>query len=125
EPADHHTMLDALQERGLSPAGLPANCMRLYHLVGRESTNPCHPNRSAFSLQFASLSPHAVIEMLRMNDAQSDRFLHAYEITKTVMRELGIFPHRDKPEAEVEKQEQLLLRIDEFERGWPRLTLSL
>ncbi len=125
EPADHRTMLDALQERGLSPAGIPADSMRLYHLVGRESTNPRHPNRSEFSLQFAALSPHAVIEMLGMNDAQSERFLPAYEITKAIMRDLGIFPQRDKPKEEVDKQEQLLLRIDEFERGWPRLTLSL
>jgi uncharacterized protein len=125
EPADHRTMLDALQERGLSPAGIPADCMRLYHLVGRESTNPRHPHRSAFSLQFASLSPHAVIEMLGMNDAQAERFLPAYEITKAIMRELGIFPQRDKSKEEVDKQEQMLLRIDEFERGWPRLTLSL
>src|SRR6202044_1942172 len=50
EPADHRTMPDALQERGLSPAGIPADRMRLYHLVGRDSTNPRHPNRSAFSL---------------------------------------------------------------------------
>src|SRR5262249_46455204 len=65
------------------------------------------------------------IEMLAMNDAQTDRFLFAYEITKAVMRDLGIFPQRDKPKEEVDKQEQLLLRIDEFERGHPRLTLSL
>ena len=125
EPADDPRMLEALQERGLSPAGIPADCMRLYHLVGRESTNPRHPNGKAFSLQFASLSPHAVIEMLGMNDAQAERFLPAYEITKAIMRELGIFPQRDKSKEEVDKQEQMLLRIDEFERGWPRLTLSL
>jgi uncharacterized protein len=125
EQADHPAILEALRERNQSPAGIPANRMRLYHLVGRESTNPHHPNRSAFSIQFATLSPHAVIEMLGMNDAQAERFLPAYEITKALMRDLGIFPQRDKPKEEVDKQEQLLLRIDEFERGWPRLTLSL
>jgi DNA helicase HerA-like ATPase len=125
EPAEHPKTREALSERGLAAKGVPAERMRLYHLVGRESTNPRHPNRSQFSLQFAALSPYAVIEMLGMNDAQSERFLFAYEITKVVMRDLGIFPQRDKPKEEVERQEQLLLRIDEFERGWPRLTLSL
>jgi DNA helicase HerA-like ATPase len=125
EATDNEEMCAALAERGLSRVGLPVDCTRLYHLVGRESTNPRHPNRSQFSLQFASLSPYAVIEMLGMNDAQSERFLFAYEITKAVMRDLGIFPQRDQPKEEVERQEQLAMRIDEFERGWPRLTLSL
>jgi DNA helicase HerA-like ATPase len=125
EAADHPEMCQALAERGRARGGLPVEHMRLYHLIGRESTNPRHPNRSPFSLQFAALSPYAVIEMLGMNDAQSERFLFAYEITKAVMRELGIFPQRDQSKEDVDKQEQLLLRIDEFERGWPRLTLSL
>ncbi len=125
EQTDNSEMCEALAERDLPRTGLPRERMRLYHLVGRESTNPGHPNRSQFSLQFASLSPYAVIEMLQMNDAQAERFLFAYEITKAVMRDLGVFPQRDQPREEVDKQEQILLRIDEFERGWPRLTLSL
>jgi hypothetical protein len=93
--------------------------------VGRDTTNPRHPNRSAFSLQFARLSPYAVAQMLGMNDAQESRFHYAYALTKTLMRELGIFPEKGKPRDVVERQEALLLRTDEFERGWPRMTLSL
>jgi DNA helicase HerA-like ATPase len=125
EPADNSTMRTALAERGLEPAGIPADRMALYHLVGRETTNPRHPHRSEFSLQFARLSPYALIEMLGLSDAQVDRFLYAYEVTKAVMRELGICPERGKAKEEVDRQEKLLLRIDEFERGWPRMTLSL
>jgi hypothetical protein len=41
------------------------------------------------------------------------------------MRELGICPEKNKPKEEIDRQEKLLLRVDEFERGWPRMTLSL
>jgi DNA helicase HerA-like ATPase len=125
EPTDNDPMLEALAERGLEARGVPAERMRLYHLVGRDTTNPNHPHRSEFSLQFAQLSPYAVAEMLGMSDAQEDRFRYAYDVTKAVMRDLGICPEKNKPREEVERQERLLLRVDEFERGWPRMTLSL
>jgi DNA helicase HerA-like ATPase len=125
EPTDDPKMRTALAERGLPAAGIPPDCMTLYHLVGRDTTNPGHPDRREFSLQFARLSPYAVIEMLGMSDAQVDRFLFAYEVTKAVMRDLGIFPEHGKPKEELDRQEKLLLRIDEFDRGHPRLTLSL
>ncbi|HEY7327600.1 MAG TPA: ATP-binding protein [Gemmataceae bacterium] len=125
EPADEKTMLDALAERGLAAKGIPAERMRLYHLVGRDTTNPQHPHRCEFSLQFAQLSPYAVAEMLDMNDAQEDRFRFAYDTAKAIMRDLGICPQKNKSKEEVDRQEKLLLRVDEFERGWPRMTLSL
>jgi DNA helicase HerA-like ATPase len=125
EPADQPKMLEALAERGLTAKGVPAERMRLYHLVGRDTTNPQHPHRTVFSLQFAQLSPYAVAEMLGMNEAQEGRFLYAYEVTKAVMRDLGICPEKNKTKAEVDDQERKLLRVDEFERGWPRMTLSL
>jgi DNA helicase HerA-like ATPase len=125
EPTDDPRMRTVLAERGLEPGGVPAERMTLYHLVGRETKNPRHPHRAEFSLQFARLSPYAVVDMLGMNDAQTDRFLFAYEVAKAVLRDLGIFPEKDKPREEVDRQERLLLRIDEFQRGHPRLTLSL
>jgi DNA helicase HerA-like ATPase len=125
EPAEHPKMLEALTERGLTASGVPPDKMRLYHLVGRDTTNPQHPHRAEFSLQFAQLSPYAVAEMLGMSDAQEDRFRYAYEVTKAIMRDLGICPEKDKTKEEVDRQEKMLLRVDEFERGWPRMTLSL
>jgi DNA helicase HerA-like ATPase len=125
EPADDTAMVTALAERGLAPAGIPADRVTLYHLTGRETTNPGHPNRRPFALQFARLSPYTAMEMLALNDAQTDRFLYAYDLSKALLRDLGIFPEKTADAAERERQERLLLRLDEAERGYPRLTLSL
>jgi uncharacterized protein len=46
--------------------------------------------------------------------------MKAYDITKEVMRQLGIFPAWKNAE-----QERMAMEIDEFERGYPRMTLSL
>jgi hypothetical protein len=117
---DDRRMQTALAERGLEDGGIPADSMTVYHLVNRETANPGHPHVRAFSLQFARLSPYAVCEILDLTEAQQDRFHKAYEIAKAVMRDLGIFPAKGNPE-----QERMALEIDEFERGYPRLTLSL
>src|SRR5262249_28056027 len=107
-------------ERGLKGAGIPAGKMKLYHLVGRDTTNPEHPYRQTFSLQFARLSPYAVAEILDLSEPQQIRFMRAYDIAKELLRDLEIFP---KPGDKV--QERLAMEIDEFERGYPRLTLSI
>lgn len=120
EPTDDQAMLSGLARRGLLPAGVPVNQMQLYHLTGRDTANPQHPNRRAFSLQFARLSPYAVIEILALSEAQAERFLRAYDIGKVMLRFLKIFPAPGDAE-----QERLALELDEFERGYPRLTLSL
>jgi DNA helicase HerA-like ATPase len=124
EPTADAAMSTALQTRRLPRLGLTAGRTALYHLVGRDTTNPGHPDRRAFSLQFARLSPYTVMEMLGANDAQTDRFLFAYDLAKLLMRDLGIFPQKEAAPAERDRQERLLLRLDEFERGYPRLTLS-
>jgi hypothetical protein len=108
-------MSRALRRRGLEPAGIPNT--QLYHLVGRETRNPDHPNVKEFSLQFSDLSPHAVIEILDLSEAQQERFLKAYDITKTAMEKLKIFP--------VDQNErQQLLELDELQEGYPRMTLT-
>jgi uncharacterized protein len=120
EPTDHKPMLAGLRDRGLKPEGVPANAMTVYHLVGRGTANPSHPRRKEFSLQFARLSPYAVMEILDLSDAQQERFLKAYDIAKSLLRDLDIFPEKGKPD-----QERIALEIDEFERGYPRITLPL
>jgi len=117
EPTDDARMLTALAERGLAPAGVPTT---LYHLVGRETANPEHPTKRPFSLQFARLSPYAVREILDLSDAQAERFFRAYDVAKALVRVLGVFPAPGNAD-----QERLALEIDEFERGYPRLTLQL
>jgi uncharacterized protein len=124
EPNGDKKMSAALAARGLAADGVPADRMSVYHLVGRDTTNPQHPHRKAFSLQFARLSPYQVCEMMDANDAQQERFFFAYDLCKRLMRELGVFPEADKSKEEQERQEQILLRVDEFERGHPRMRLS-
>lgn len=116
EPTDDPRMLSGLAERGLTPAGVPNT---LYHLVGRDTANPSHPRRREFSLQFARLSPYAVQEILDLTEPQAERFLRAYDITTTLLRELRIFPGEGKRE-----EEAIALELDEFERGYPRLRLA-
>ncbi|MBY0460038.1 MAG: ATP-binding protein, partial [Gemmataceae bacterium] len=120
EPTDHKPMLAGLAARGLRPEGVPAKAMTVYHLQGRGTANPDHPNRRPFSLQFARLSPYAVMEVLDLSDGQQERFLKVYDVAKLLLRDLGRFPEKNQPE-----QEQLAMEIDEFERGYPRVTLPL
>ncbi len=125
QPTTDARMRASLSERGLEPRGLPAGSMTLYHLVNRETANPDHPARQQFSLQFAHLSPYTIIEMLELNDPQSERFLYAYDLAKGVLRDTGTFPRGTASKEERDSDEQFLLQLDEFERGYPRMTLPL
>ncbi|HZS95056.1 MAG TPA: ATP-binding protein [Chloroflexota bacterium] len=118
EPTEDQRMVTALAERDRRPDGV--DNVTLYHLVDHESANEDHPRRQAFSLQFARLSPYAVMEILDMTDAQQERFLRAYDIAKIILRRVGIFPRPGNAD-----QERLALEVDEFERGYPRITLAL
>lgn len=124
EPNGDKRMSAALRERKLTAQGVPTESMTVYHLVGRDTTNPQHPHRKAFSLRFDRLSPYQVCEMTEANDAQQERYFFAYDLCKRLMRDLGIFPMADKSQEEQERQEKALLRVDEFEQGHPRMRLS-
>lgn len=115
-PTDDPNMLRALQRRGKQPAGVEQTC--ICHLVGRETTNPNHPHRVPFTLQFANLSPYAVMEILELNEAQQQRYIKAYDLAKEVLRRLSIYPATEEHKAE-------LLELDEMEKGYPYLTLSM
>ena len=125
EPADDKKMCDALEQRGFAPAGVPADHMTLFHLVGRDTANPGHPNVRPFSPQFANLSPYAACEILSLTEPQQVRFFQAYDVAKEVLRDVGIFPERLADADARAKQERLAMELDEFSRGYPRLTLSL
>jgi DNA helicase HerA-like ATPase len=115
EPTNDKQMLQALQRRGLQAKGVEDT--HVYHLVGRQTRNPKHANRHQFSLLFSELSPYAVMEILALSDAQQERFLKAYDVTKLALERLGVFPANAQ-----EKQE--LLELDELESGYPRMKLS-
>lgn len=120
EPTEDATMLRGLERLGQQAIGIPVDAMTLYHLVGRDTGNPDHPHLRPFSLQFARLSPHAVAELLELTEAQQTRFFRAYDVAKQMLRDLDIFPKKGDTE-----QERLAAEYDEFERGYPRLTLKM
>ncbi|MGD0767241.1 MAG: ATP-binding protein [Tepidisphaeraceae bacterium] len=115
EPTMDARMLKALERRKLQAAGVPNT--HLLRLVGRVSANPKHPKQSEFSLRFADLSPHALVEILGLTDAQEERFIRSYDATKVVMERLRIFPVTDQDRQEV-------LEIDELDEGYPRMELG-
>ena len=111
------SMLAALSRRGLAPAGISGT--RLFHLAGTETANPQHPGRTEFGLSFPALSPYTVAEIADMTDAQTERFLRTIDVGRQLLRELKIFPRQDRPE-----DERQALELNEFEEGYPQLTLS-
>lgn len=117
QPTDHKAMLEALQRRGMKAEGV--RDLHVYHLVGRETTNPKHPNRHKFALNFASLSPYAIAEILEMSEPQQERFHRAYDIAKLLLRDFGVFPRKGNP---IEEREAL--EVDELTTGYPRMTLQ-
>jgi DNA helicase HerA-like ATPase len=115
EPTDDRVMVHSLKRRGGAPTGVPNT--HVYHLVGRECANPRHPDRQAFSLRFADLSPYAFMEILDLTDAQVERFFRAYDMTKTVLQRAHIFPVTPQDHEELQE-------LDELDRGYPRMTLN-
>jgi DNA helicase HerA-like ATPase len=115
ESTDHAAMLEALQRRGLKPQGVRE--LHVHHLTGRETTNPKHKNRHPFALKFSSLSPYAIAEILEMSDAQQERFLRAYDVTKLLLSDFRIFPSSDAETREA-------LEVDELTTGYPRMTIQ-
>jgi DNA helicase HerA-like ATPase len=89
-------------------------------LVGRDTTANTSERIRAFRLDFSSLSPYAAAEIMDLTDAQQDRFFKAYDVTKLVLRDLGIFPAKNNVE-----HEKLVLELNEFETGYPHVTLSI
>ncbi|GAK61109.1 hypothetical protein U27_01007 [Candidatus Vecturithrix granuli] len=109
-------MITALKRRGKGPKGV--NNTYVYHLIGRETNNPDHPNLIPFSLEFERLSPYAVMEILGLNEAQQQRYLKAYDLAKQLLMKLKIYPS-------TEQEQEELMELDEMERGFPRLSLEL
>jgi DNA helicase HerA-like ATPase len=117
QPTGDARMQQMLARRNLKADGVKN--LHVYHLVGHGTTakkaTPTHP----FRLDFASLSPYAAAEIMDLSEAQVDRFLKAYDVAKLVLRDLSIFPSKGKSD-----EERQALELNEFEEGYPRLTLS-
>ncbi|MDQ3007170.1 MAG: ATP-binding protein [Chloroflexota bacterium] len=116
-PTEDKTMLRTLKRLGRNPNGV--SDLNVLHLVGRETTATAPTKIRKFRLDFSSLSPYAAAEIMDLNDAQTERFFKAYDVAKLVLRDLNIFPLKGDA-----KQEQIAIETDEFETGYPKLTLS-
>ncbi|MBE3566882.1 MAG: ATP-binding protein [Thermogemmatispora sp.] len=117
EPTDDATMLAALERRRKEPAGVGQ--VTIYHLVGRRTANP-QPKQAAvqpFCLLFEQLSPYLVCELLEMTEAQQERYLRAYDITKQILHELKISPRAGEDAS-------WLLELDELEEGYRGMRLE-
>lgn len=117
-PTEDPVMLSLLNQQERQPKGVSK--VSVYHLINRETTAEGHTPVNEFSLEFSSLSPYAVAEILDFNDAQEGRFFKAYDLAKLVLRDLKIFPR-----ANFQADETKALDLNEFETGYPRLTLSM
>ncbi|MBJ6765255.1 ATP-binding protein [Myxococcaceae bacterium JPH2] len=117
EPADHPAMKEALRRRGQTPEGV--RDLHIHHVHGRKSRNPRHRNLHPFSLQFSRLSPYAVAEILDLSEAQLERFIRAYDVTKLLLGDFGIFPKPHDP-----KTLRQALELDEHTAGYPHMTLQ-
>lgn len=114
EPTDDARMLAALDAAGLPAEGVENT--QVLHLFGRETSNPLHPEIHSFSPQFARISPHAVAELLDLSDAQDERYQTAVGIAAKLLNDLGLWTESDKT--------KVLTDRDEFDEGYPKMTLS-
>lgn len=116
QPSENTNMLKILERRGLQPKGISET--RILKLVGDDTTNPTHPNKQDFTLVFENLSPYSIMEILDLSEAQQQRFLKAYDYARAILKKLKIFPTN-------QEELKLLFELDEFERGYYKVSLSL
>ncbi|MCY1031658.1 ATP-binding protein [Corallococcus sp. BB11-1] len=115
KPTDQPAMQEALKRRRKRPDGVKD--LHIHHLLGRATRNREHRPLHRFSLNFSSLSPYALAEILDMTDAQQERFLKAYDVTKLLLEDFGIFPTN-------EQERRHMLEVDELSTGYPRMTIQ-
>ena len=115
DPTSDPTMQKLLANRGIPAAGI--NNMRVLHLHGKDTRAKKGTNIHPFSFYLSSLSPYAVADILGLNEAQVGRFFKAYDVAKLILKDVGIYPNQ--------AEEREAIDLDEFETGWPKLTLSL
>jgi hypothetical protein len=118
EPTEDPAMQAALAERSLVPEG--AGDTALYVLDGCDPAYEQHKNKKLYKLDFADIAIGVLTELLDIPEAQQSRLSDAYDICKTVMEKLEIYPAKGNRD-----EQQQALEIDELETGWPRMTIEM
>jgi len=114
-PTDDQNMKKLLKRRGIPEEGIQN--MKVYHLVGRDTRAESPTPTEEFTLNFSSLSPYAATDIMGLTDAQFGRFFKAYDAAKLILKDLRIYPKKGEEKEAIE--------INEFDSGWPNVTLSL
>jgi uncharacterized protein len=117
EATEDSDMIELLEGLDEEPHGIEGT--ELYVLANKRTSNSSHPALKQFDLSFERFSPFIVEELLGLSDAQSERFTEAYEVAKSLLRELNIFPRKDSDE-----ERRIAIELNEFETGYPRMCLD-
>jgi len=115
KPTESLNMQKLLKRRGIEADGIKN--VQVLHLVGKKTRAKSPTPTIPFRLDFSSLSPYAATDILGLTEAQINRFFKAYDVSKLILKDLGIYP--------TVAQQQESIELDEFETGWPTLTLSI
>jgi hypothetical protein len=115
KPTEDTHMQKLLKRRGIPAAGI--GNVTVYHLVGRETRAAQSTIKKPFTLNFSALSPYAAADILGLSEAQFGRFFKAYDAAKLILKDCGIYPKKG--------EEQAAMEINEFDSGWPHMTISL
>lgn len=115
KPTEDVNMKKLLNRRGINAEGIKG--MKVFHMVGRDTRAKAPTPIEKFTLNFSSLSPYAAADILGLNEAQFGRFFKAYDAAKLILKDIGIYPQKG--------EEEQAIQLDEFETGWPKLTLSM
>ena len=115
KPTEDDNMKKLLAIRKISATGIKN--MKVFHLIGRETRAEAPTPIQKFTLSFSSLSPYAVADILGLTEAQFIRFFKAYDAAKKILKELKIYP--------LKGQEIEAIEIDEFDTGYPKITITL
>ena len=117
-PTTDANMLRLLERAGCSAHGVGPVHVR--YLIGRDTTATAGVPPTPSRIDFSTMSPYAAAEIMRLSEAQEDRYFKAYDAAKLILRDMGIFPSRNNAD-----DERRALDLDEYSAGYPRMTLSM
>ena len=115
KPTEADNMIKLLSKRKIVPHGIKN--IQVYYPLGRETRADETTPSSEFHLKFSNLSPYAATDILGLTEAQVSRFFKIYDAAKLILRDLGIYPKKE--------EQNEVLEYDEFESGYPHITLSV
>jgi DNA helicase HerA-like ATPase len=115
KPTEDNNMKKLLAKRKIISSGIKN--MKVFHLVNRDTRAQAPTTIDKFTLSFSSLSPYAVADILGLTEAQFIRFFKSYDAAKKILKDLKMYPKQG--------QETEALEIDEFDSGYPQITISL